>query len=29
MQSNALYREFASLQLLTEEANASALNEII
>lgn len=29
MQSNALYREFASLQLLTEEANASALNETI
>lgn len=29
MQSNALYREFASLQLLTEEANASALNEAI
>ena len=29
MQSNALYREFASLQLLTEEANASALNETV
>ncbi|MBW3516528.1 ATP-binding cassette domain-containing protein [Shewanella sp. NKUCC05_KAH] len=29
MQSNALYREFASLQLLTEEANASTLNETI
>ena len=29
MQSNALYREFASLQLLTEDANASALNETI
>ncbi|EGT3627119.1 ATP-binding cassette domain-containing protein [Morganella morganii] len=29
MQSNALYREFASLQLLTEEANASVLNESI
>nr|WP_283107711.1 ABC transporter transmembrane domain-containing protein [Shewanella hafniensis] len=29
MQSNALYREFASLQLLTEEANASVLNETI
>ncbi|AUD59382.1 ABC transporter permease [Shewanella sp. Pdp11] len=29
MQSNALYHEFASLQLLTEEANASALNETI
>ena len=27
MQSNALYREFASLQLLTEEANACAINE--
>lgn len=29
MQSNALYREFASLQLLTEEANASTLNETV
>lgn len=29
MQTNALYREFASLQLLTEEANTSALNDIV